>query len=181
MAIGRAIVRQPKVFLFDEPLSNLDAQLRDEMRSEIKRLHQRLGATIIYVTHDQVEAMTLADRIAVLSAGRKMQYDTPDAHLQPAGGAVRRRLHRRAADEPGRLHAGRRAAADLGRHAASGCRRRWRSARNGAAGLKFGVRPENIALAPQAADDCRASGRGVAARAARRRDAGDAEDRRPPR
>ncbi len=78
VAIGRAIVRQPKVFLFDEPLSNLDAQLRNEMRSEIKRLHQRLGATIIYVTHDQVEAMTLADRIAVLSAGHRMQYDTPD-------------------------------------------------------------------------------------------------------
>ncbi len=78
VAIGRAIVRQPKVFLFDEPLSNLDAQLRGEMRSEIKRLHQRLGATIIYVTHDQVEAMTMADRIAVLSAGRLMQYDTPD-------------------------------------------------------------------------------------------------------
>ena len=67
VAIGRAIVREPKVFLFDEPLSNLDAQLRNEMRSEIKRLHQRLGATIIYVTHDQIEAMTLADRIAVLS------------------------------------------------------------------------------------------------------------------
>ncbi|MDE2369170.1 MAG: sn-glycerol-3-phosphate ABC transporter ATP-binding protein UgpC [Burkholderiales bacterium] len=79
VAIGRAIVREPQVFLFDEPLSNLDAQLRNEMRSEIKRLHQRLGATIIYVTHDQVEAMTLADRIAVLSAGRLMQYDTPDA------------------------------------------------------------------------------------------------------
>ncbi|MFZ2218288.1 MAG: sn-glycerol-3-phosphate ABC transporter ATP-binding protein UgpC [Rhodoferax sp.] len=77
VAIGRAIVRQPKVFLFDEPLSNLDAQLRTEMRTEIKRLHQRLGATIIYVTHDQVEAMTLADRIVVLSAGHKMQYDTP--------------------------------------------------------------------------------------------------------
>jgi multiple sugar transport system ATP-binding protein len=78
VAIGRAIVREPKVFLFDEPLSNLDAQLRNEMRSEIKRLHQRLGATIIYVTHDQVEAMTLADRIAVLQGGHKMQYDTPD-------------------------------------------------------------------------------------------------------
>ena len=78
VAIGRAIVRQPKVFLFDEPLSNLDAQLRNEMRSEIKKLHQRLGATIIYVTHDQVEAMTLADRIAVLSAGHKMQYATPE-------------------------------------------------------------------------------------------------------
>jgi multiple sugar transport system ATP-binding protein len=79
VAIGRAIVRQPAVFLFDEPLSNLDAQLRNEMRTEIKRLHQRLGATIIYVTHDQTEAMTLADRICVLQAGHKMQYDTPEA------------------------------------------------------------------------------------------------------
>lgn len=79
VAIGRAIVRQPKVFLFDEPLSNLDAQLRGEMRAEIKKLHQRLGATIIYVTHDQVEAMTLADRIAVMQGGHKIQYDTPHA------------------------------------------------------------------------------------------------------
>lgn len=85
VAIGRAIVRQPKVFLFDEPLSNLDAQLRGEMRTEIKKLHQRLGATIIYVTHDQVEAMTLADRIAVLSAGNTMQYATPsDIYNAPA-------------------------------------------------------------------------------------------------
>jgi multiple sugar transport system ATP-binding protein len=85
VAIGRAIVRQPKVFLFDEPLSNLDAQLRNEMRSEIKKLHQRLGATIIYVTHDQVEAMTLADRIVVMSGGHKMQHATPDEiYNQPA-------------------------------------------------------------------------------------------------
>lgn len=78
VAIGRAIVRKPKVFLFDEPLSNLDAQLRGEMRVEIKRLHQRLGATIIYVTHDQVEAMTLADRIVVLNGGHKEQEGTPN-------------------------------------------------------------------------------------------------------
>ena len=78
VAMGRAIVRDPKAFLFDEPLSNLDAQLRNEMRTEIKKLHQRLGKTIIYVTHDQVEAMTLADRIAVLSAGHVMQYASPD-------------------------------------------------------------------------------------------------------
>jgi multiple sugar transport system ATP-binding protein len=77
VAIGRAIVRQPKVFLFDEPLSNLDAQLRNEMRSEIKRLHQRLGATIIYVTHDQVEAMTLADRIACCRAGTRCSTTRP--------------------------------------------------------------------------------------------------------
>ena len=78
VAMGRAIVRKPKAFLFDEPLSNLDALLRAEMRVEIKKLHHRLGNTIIYVTHDQVEAMTLADRIVVLQAGRLMQYDTPD-------------------------------------------------------------------------------------------------------
>ncbi len=85
VAIGRAIVRQPKVFLFDEPLSNLDAQLRGEMRTEIKKLHQRLGATIIYVTHDQVEAMTLADRIAVMKGGHVQQYGTPDEiYNQPA-------------------------------------------------------------------------------------------------
>ena len=76
--MGRAIVRQPKAFLFDEPLSNLDALLRSEMRVEIKKLHQKLGNTIIYVTHDQVEAMTLADRIVVLQAGNLIQYDTPD-------------------------------------------------------------------------------------------------------
>ncbi|MEO8485378.1 MAG: sn-glycerol-3-phosphate ABC transporter ATP-binding protein UgpC [Betaproteobacteria bacterium] len=78
VAMGRAIVRQPKAFLFDEPLSNLDALLRAEMRVEIKKLHQKLGETIVYVTHDQVEAMTLADRIVVLQAGRLVQVDTPD-------------------------------------------------------------------------------------------------------
>ncbi|MCK4547436.1 MAG: sn-glycerol-3-phosphate ABC transporter ATP-binding protein UgpC [Candidatus Eisenbacteria sp.] len=77
VAVGRAIVRNPKVFLFDEPLSNLDAALRALMRIEISRLHQRLQATVIYVTHDQVEAMTLGDRIAVINNGRIQQVDTP--------------------------------------------------------------------------------------------------------
>ena len=77
VAIGRAIVRHPKVFLFDEPLSNLDAELRVHMRIEIARLHKELNATIIYVTHDQVEAMTLADRIVVLRAGKIEQVGTP--------------------------------------------------------------------------------------------------------
>jgi multiple sugar transport system ATP-binding protein len=85
VALGRAIVRQPAVFLFDEPLSNLDASLRVQMRREIARLHVRLGTTMIYVTHDQVEAMTLGNRIAVLSAGRLQQVDTPMAlYQQPA-------------------------------------------------------------------------------------------------
>jgi len=78
VAIGRALVQQAKVFLLDEPLSNLDAKLRSEMRVELKRLHQRLNATIIYVTHDQIEAMTLATRIAVMRAGRIEQYAAPE-------------------------------------------------------------------------------------------------------
>jgi multiple sugar transport system ATP-binding protein len=77
VAMGRAIVRQPQVFLFDEPLSNLDAQLRVSMRGEIKALHQRLGVTAIYVTHDQLEAMTMADRIVVLNAGHVEQIGRP--------------------------------------------------------------------------------------------------------
>jgi len=77
VAIGRAIVRHPKLFLFDEPLSNLDAELRAQMRTEIARLHSALGVTMIYVTHDQVEAMTLADRIVVLRAGRVEQIGSP--------------------------------------------------------------------------------------------------------
>ena len=77
VAIGRAIVRGPEVFLFDEPLSNLDAELRVEMRVEIARLHREIGATMIYVTHDQVEAMTLADKIVVLRAGRVEQVGKP--------------------------------------------------------------------------------------------------------
>jgi len=77
VAMGRAIVRHPKVFLFDEPLSNLDAKLRTQMRAEIKQLHKRLGATSVYVTHDQVEAMTLADRIVVMNDGHIEQIGTP--------------------------------------------------------------------------------------------------------
>ncbi|NTJ41756.1 sn-glycerol-3-phosphate ABC transporter ATP-binding protein UgpC [Agrobacterium larrymoorei] len=78
VAMGRAIVRRPQVFLFDEPLSNLDAKLRGQVRTEIKRLHQQIGTTIIYVTHDQVEAMTLADRIVILKGGEIEQVGTPD-------------------------------------------------------------------------------------------------------
>lgn len=77
VAVGRAIVRKPKVFLFDEPLSNLDAKMRVQMRTEISKLHQRLGATMIYVTHDQTEAMTMGDRIVVMKDGDVMQIDTP--------------------------------------------------------------------------------------------------------
>jgi multiple sugar transport system ATP-binding protein len=77
VAVGRAIVREPKVFLFDEPLSNLDAKLRVQMRAEISKIHQQLQTTFIYVTHDQMEAMTMASRIAVINKGRLQQLDTP--------------------------------------------------------------------------------------------------------
>jgi lactose/L-arabinose transport system ATP-binding protein len=97
VAIGRAIVRQPDVFLFDEPLSNLDAELRVQMRLEIAKLHKDLGATMIYVTHDQVEAMTLADKIVVLRSGksssrsahRSSSMMTPTMPLLPASSARR--------------------------------------------------------------------------------------------
>src|SRR5215471_4169980 len=85
VAIGRAIVRNPTIFLFDEPLSNLDAELRVQMRSEISALHERLGTTMIYVTHDQVEAMTMADRIVVLRGGHVEQVGTPlELYNRPA-------------------------------------------------------------------------------------------------
>jgi multiple sugar transport system ATP-binding protein len=82
VAMGRALVREPKVFLLDEPLSNLDAKLRVQMRAELKRLHAKLGITTIYVTHDQIEAMTLADRIVVMSAGKALQIGTPQEVFQ---------------------------------------------------------------------------------------------------
>ncbi|MEJ7913978.1 MAG: sn-glycerol-3-phosphate ABC transporter ATP-binding protein UgpC [Chitinophagaceae bacterium] len=84
VAIGRTIIRRPKVFLFDEPLSNLDAKLRSQMRIELQKLHREINATMIYVTHDQVEAMTLGNRIAVLNKGKLMQLDKPmDLYHQP--------------------------------------------------------------------------------------------------
>ncbi len=148
VAIGRAIVRQPKVFLFDEPLSNLDAQLRNEMRSEIKKLHQRLGATIIYVTHDQVEAMTLADRIAVMSGGHKMQYASPDEiYNHPAAQFV--------AGFTGsppmnlvscQLQAG---GADLGGGVLIALPAVLRERAAAAPGHVFGIRPENLSLTPR--------------------------------
>ncbi|OWY65412.1 sugar ABC transporter ATP-binding protein [cyanobacterium TDX16] len=89
VALGRAIARQPQVFLLDEPLSNLDAQLRDDMRAELKQLHEQLGVTTVYVTHDQIEAMTLADKIVVLNRGRIQQIGTPqEIYAHPANRMV---------------------------------------------------------------------------------------------
>ncbi len=100
VAMGRALVRNPQVFLFDEPLSNLDAKLRVDMRTEIKRLHQRMKTTIVYVTHDQIEAMTLATKIAVLKDGVLQQFGTPAEIYNNPDQSLRGRLHGLAGDEP---------------------------------------------------------------------------------
>ncbi len=118
VAMGRAIVRDPKVFLFDEPLSNLDAKLRVQMRTEIKRVHQKVRTTTIYVTHDQVEAMTLADRVVVMNAGLIEQVGAPNDLYHAPATTFRRRLHRLAGHELRALRTGgvgRRAARPAGR------------------------------------------------------------------
>ena len=93
VAIGRALVRQPAIYLMDEPLSSLDAKLRAEMRLELKRIQQDLGATVLYVTHDQIEAMTMADRIGILAQGRMVQIGTPrDIYMRPVNVHVAARL-----------------------------------------------------------------------------------------
>ena len=98
--MGRAIVRQPQVFLMDEPLSNLDAKLRVQTRTQIASLQRRLGVTTVYVTHDQIEAMTMGDRIAVLKDGLLQQVGTPRDLYDTPEQRVRRRLHRLPGDEP---------------------------------------------------------------------------------
>jgi multiple sugar transport system ATP-binding protein len=158
VAMGRAIVRQPKAFLFDEPLSNLDALLRAEMRVEIKKLHQRLGNTIVYVTHDQVEAMTLADKIVVLQAGNLIQYDTPDGiYNHPAtrfvagftGSPPMNFLPCRIGEGGRTLHLP--GGVDLPVPA----RRIAEVARHTGAPLTFGLRPEHIGVGdPAVADAC---------------------------
>jgi ABC-type sugar transport system ATPase subunit len=150
VAMGRAIVRKPKAFLFDEPLSNLDALLRAEMRVEIKKLHQKLGNTVVYVTHDQVEAMTLADRIVVLQAGNLIQYDTPDGiYNRPAArfvagftGSPPMNFLPATVGEGGRtirLPGG----VDLPVHA----RRVAECARHAGREVVFGLRPEHVGIA----------------------------------
>ena len=100
VAMGRAIVREPQAFLMDEPLSNLDAKLRVQVRAEISALQRNLGTTTIYVTHDQVEAMTMGHRVAVMRKGELQQVGRSRGALRPAGEPVRRRLHRQPRDEP---------------------------------------------------------------------------------
>ncbi len=153
VAMGRAIVREPKLFLFDEPLSNLDAKLRVDMRTEIKRLHARLGTTIVYVTHDQIEAMTLATRVAVMKDGVVQQLDEPQAvYDRPANVYVARFVGSPSmnivpavleADGTAVIEIARRAAVRIGGVALSA------SALRRYAGKKvlLGIRPENFSIA----------------------------------
>jgi multiple sugar transport system ATP-binding protein len=143
VAMGRAIVRKPQVFLFDEPLSNLDAKLRGTMRVEMKKLHQRLGVTTVFVTHDQIEAMTLADRVVVMNGGNIEQIGTPDevyhapASLFVAGfiGAPTMNLLPARFERPDALRIGE---ADL---------IPLRRAGNGVESVVFGIRPEDVDVA----------------------------------
>jgi multiple sugar transport system ATP-binding protein len=145
VAIGRALVREAGVFLFDEPLSNLDAQLRAELRRELKLLHQSLGSTMVYVTHDQAEAMTLATRIVVMRAGQVQQVGTPaDVYARPANlfvagflGAPAMNFMRGRFD--GRFVAGA-LALELAPPAGLGAGR----------DVVLGVRPEHVVIAPGA-------------------------------
>src|SRR4029077_14853652 len=147
VAMGRAIVRDPKVFLFEEPLSNLDAKLRVAMRAEIKALHQRLKTTTVYVTHDQVEAMTMADRIVVMQEGRVEQIGTPlELYDHPANLFVAQFIGSPAMNViNGKL---RRAGADTVVETQDGIR--WPVLREAAAGdgldVSYGVRPEHLAV-----------------------------------
>ena len=100
VAIGRALVRRPRVYLMDEPLSSLDAKLREDLRIELKRIQRELGATILYVTHDQIEAMTMADRIGVIEQGKLLQLASPREIYDPPGRRRGRPPPRLAADQP---------------------------------------------------------------------------------
>jgi ABC-type sugar transport system ATPase subunit len=140
VALGRAMVRSPAIYLLDEPLSNLDQQLRVQMRSELKDLHQRLGATMLYVTHDQGEAMTLSDVVVVMSAGRIEQVGTPeDLYRNPANLFVARFL-----GEPGmNIIEGE---LNNGSLAAHGVRLRYSGKAHSARSIHVGIRPEDMML-----------------------------------
>jgi multiple sugar transport system ATP-binding protein len=147
VAMGRALARDPKLFLFDEPLSNLDAKLRVEMRAEIKRLHQRTKTTTVYVTHDQVEAMTLGDRIAVMNGGVVQQFGTPeDIYQRPATRFVAEFIGSPAMNF---VDAKRDALGASAQGVQLGLSTRQRSALLDSAGetLHYGIRPEDVNFA----------------------------------
>jgi sn-glycerol 3-phosphate transport system ATP-binding protein len=152
VAMGRAIIREPSVFLFDEPLSNLDAKLRVQMRIEIRRLHQRLNATSIFVTHDQIEAMTLADRLVVMNAGRIEQVGTPaEVYRRPSTRYVAGFIGSPAMNFfPARAIAADRIA--FGANAALTLPRNTRLLPE-SAGIMLGVRPEEIQIVPGGSED----------------------------
>ncbi|MBI4498565.1 MAG: ATP-binding cassette domain-containing protein, partial [Chloroflexi bacterium] len=157
VALGRAIVREPKVFLMDEPLSNLDAKLRVQTRAELIKLHKRLGATVIYVTHDQVEAMTMGTRIAVMKDGLLQQVDTPQRIYEaPANMFVAEFIGSPAMNfVPGRVEAAPEGVVVQGAHLRlplpAGTDRRW--APHVGQRVVAGIRPEHLSLvsAPQPA------------------------------
>ena len=161
VAMGRAIVRNPKVFLFDEPLSNLDAKLRTQMRAEIKRLHARLGTTVIYVTHDQVEAMTLADRIVVMRDGYIEQIGAPmELFNHPVNTFVAGFIGSPPMNLlPARLEA---QGSGLGVRLADSCviGIQPRGSSSVAAGqeVTFGIRPEDVSLTPKFAQGAQITG-----------------------
>ena len=150
--MGRAIVRDPQVFLFDEPLSNLDAKLRVQMRTEIKELHQRLKTTSIYVTHDQIEAMTMADRIVVMRDGIVEQIGTPLELYDAPVEHVRRRLHRLAGDESRARHRRASNGAASGVEFDGGVRLPLPAQRAAGDGqpVLYGMRPEHCAVSADA-------------------------------
>lgn len=163
VAVGRAIVRKPKVFLFDEPLSNLDAKMRVEMRSEISRLHRRLNATMIYVTHDQVEAMTMGDRIVVMNRGKIQQVDRPlEVYRQPANlfvagfignppmNFLKGRFERQSSEKWCLMYAG--GALTLSGSAALFC------SNQGSRDVVMGFRPEAVGHFSSASEDAQISG-----------------------
>ena len=155
VALGRAIVRRPKCFLMDEPLGTLDAEFRELMVHELRELHNRIHATTVYVTHDQMEAMSMADKIAVMNHGRHRAVRHAAGDLRPAGHDVRRRFHRLAADEFSALSGGSSARrADRSRWMAptSPCPRFTRISPVGE--IALGVRPEHVRF-----DDAVASAR----------------------
>jgi multiple sugar transport system ATP-binding protein len=149
VAMGRAIVRDPKVFLFDEPLSNLDAKLRVAMRAEIKALHQRLKTTTVYVTHDQVEAMTLGDRIAVMKDGLVQQFGTPtQIYNHPTNRFVAEFIGSPAMNMVDAQRTGQALTAHGVELAVTGAQRAALQA-HGSAELVYGLRPESLGFAAQ--------------------------------
>jgi ABC-type sugar transport system ATPase subunit len=162
VAIGRALVRDPEVFLFDEPLSNLDAKLRVQMRLELAKLHQELATTMIYVTHDQVEAMTLADRVVVLDRGRISQVGTPlDLYHRPENKFVASFIGSPAMNFlPASLSAGSGTEAEVSLGGSDPFKLRPRRPLNRTpVSLELGVRPEHVGTTAPGADDVVLDGR----------------------